>query len=99
MAYASLGLQSLAQFLPNPIKAAVEMTLHACLHAKSFQSCPTLLDPMGCSLLGSSVHRIPQARILEWVVISPPGNLPNPGIEPASPALAGRFFTTQPPGK
>ena len=31
-----------------------------------------------------------------------PGHLPDPGIEPtslASPALAGRFFTTQPPGK
>ena len=29
----------------------------------------------------------------------PPGNLPNPGIEPPSAALAGRFFTTEPPGK
>ena len=28
-----------------------------------------------------------------------PGNLPNPGIEPTSPALASRFFTTEPPGK
>ena len=28
-----------------------------------------------------------------------PGHLPNPGIKPASPALAGRFFTTNPPGK
>ena len=28
-----------------------------------------------------------------------PGDLPNPGIEPASPAWAGRFFTTEPPGK
>ena len=30
---------------------------------------------------------------------STPGDLPNPGIELASPALAGRFFTTVPPGK
>ena len=30
---------------------------------------------------------------------SPPGDLPDPRIEPASPALAGRFFTTEPPGK
>ena len=29
----------------------------------------------------------------------PPGNLPDPGIEPASPVLRGRFFTTAPPGK
>ena len=28
-----------------------------------------------------------------------PGDLPGPGIEPASPALVGRFFTTEPPGK
>ena len=31
------------------------------------QSCPTLSDPMDCSLPGSSVHRIFQARVLEWV--------------------------------
>ena len=29
----------------------------------------------------------------------PPGDLPDPGIELTSPALAGRFFTTEPPGK
>ena len=29
----------------------------------------------------------------------PPGDLPEPGIKPSSPALAGRFFTTEPPGK
>ena len=28
-----------------------------------------------------------------------PGDLPDPGMEPASPALAGEFFTTEPPGK
>ena len=34
------------------------------------QSCPTLCDPMDCSLPGSSFHGILQARVLEWVVIS-----------------------------
>ena len=34
------------------------------------QSCPTLCDPMGCSLPGSSLHGILQARVLEWVAIS-----------------------------
>ena len=33
------------------------------------QSCSTLFDPVDCSLLGSSVHGILQARILEWVAI------------------------------
>ena len=31
------------------------------------QSCPTLSNPMDCSLSGSSVHGILQARVLEWV--------------------------------
>ena len=34
------------------------------------QSCLTLSDPMDCSLLGSSVHRIFQARVLEWGAIA-----------------------------
>ena len=38
--------------------------------AKSLQSCPTLRNPMDCSLPGSSVHGILQARILEWGAIS-----------------------------
>ena len=33
------------------------------------QSCPTLCDPMDCSLPGSSIHGIFQARVLEWVAI------------------------------
>ena len=41
-----------------------------CMKAKSesevAQSCPTLSDPMDCTLLGSSVHGISQARVLEW---------------------------------
>ena len=38
--------------------------------AKLLQSCLTLCDPMDCSLPGSSVHEVLQARILEWVAIS-----------------------------
>ena len=34
------------------------------------QSCPTLRDPMDCSLPGSSVHVIFQARVLEWGAIA-----------------------------
>ena len=55
------------------------------------------VNPVDCSLPGSFVHRIFQARILEWVVISFSRDLPYPGIElmsVTSPALASRFFTT-----
>ena len=68
-----------------------------CVHAKSLQSCPTLCNPINCGPPGSSVHGILQARILEWVAISTSGDLPDPGIKPASLrslALTGRFFTT-----
>ena len=40
----------------------------ACMHAKLLQLCLTL-QPVGCSLSGSSVHGILQARILEWVAM------------------------------
>ena len=63
----------------------------ACVHA---QSCLILWNPMDCSLLG-----IFQARILKWVTTSIPGTLPYPGILSESPALAGRFFNTEPPRK
>ena len=47
---------------------------------------------MGYSPPGSSVLGISQAKVLEWVAVPPPGVLPDPGMELASPALAGRFF-------
>ena len=50
------------------------------------QLCLTLCDPMGCSLTGSTGHGILQARILEWPC-QEEGDLPDPGIEPGSPAL------------
>ena len=44
--------------------------MSAAAAAKSLQSCPILKDPMDCSLPGSSVHGIFQARVLEWGVIA-----------------------------
>ena len=45
-----------------------------CMKGKSesevAQSCPTLCDPMDCSLPGSSIHGICQARVLEWGAIA-----------------------------
>ena len=64
-----------------------------CLEVMPAVLCQTLCDPLDCSPPGSSVHGILQARILEWVA----GDLPDPRIEPVSPVLVGRFFTTEPP--
>ena len=51
---------------------ALECCVGFCHESKSevTQSCPTLCDPMDCSLPDSSIHGIFQARILEWVAIS-----------------------------
>ena len=64
------------------------------------QLCLTLCDPIDCSPSGSSVHEILKARILEWVAMpSPPGDLPNPGIEPRFPSLQTDSLPSEPPGK
>ena len=51
------------------------------------------------ALPGSSVHEISQSRILEWVAIPSPRDLPDPRFESTSPTLADGFFTNEPPGK
>ena len=60
------------------------------------QSGATLCDPMDCSLLGSSVHGILQARMLPF---SSSGDLPSPGTEPGSPAVQADSLLSEPPGK
>ena len=55
------------------------------------QLCLTHCDPKDCSPPGSSVHGILQARTLEWLPFHSPVDPPDPGIEPASSALAGGF--------
>ena len=60
---------------------------------------PTVCAPVDCSLRGSSVHGILQARILEWVANPFSGNLPNPGIEPRSPTSQAVSLPSEPPGK
>ena len=61
------------------------------------QSCLTLCNPMDCSPPGSSARGISQARTLEWVAISSSRGSSQPKL--LSPALAGRFLSTELPGK
>ena len=56
------------------------------------QMCLTLFDPMNCSLPGSSVHGILQARILEWVAIPFSGRSYWPRDWMCISCIAGRFF-------
>ena len=57
------------------------------------QSCPTLWDPMDCSLPDSSLHGILQARILEWVAISFSRGSSWPRDQTQVSCTAGRHFT------
>ena len=57
--------------------------IHACVHAKPLQSCLTLCDPVDCNPIGSSVHGILHARILEWVATpSSRGSSPTQRLNP-----------------
>ena len=57
-----------------------------CVHCVQAQSCQTLCDLINCNLPGPSVHGIFQVRILASIACLPPGHIPHPGTEPASPA-------------
>ena len=63
------------------------------------QSCPTLCDPVDCSLLGSSVHGIFQARVLEWVAISFSRRSSQPRDWTRISRIAADALLFEPPGK
>ena len=70
-----------------------------CLAAKSF---PTLWDPTDCSLPGSSIHGISQQEYWSDLLFPPPGDLPDPRIEPElpmSPALQADSLPVESLGK
>ena len=64
--------------------------------------CPTLCDPMDCSSSGSPVHRVSQARMLEWVAVSYSRGPSWPGDQawvPCGSCTGRRVLTTVPPGE
>ena len=67
-------------------------TIHMCMCVLVAQSCSTHCDPMDCSPLGSSVHGILQARILEWVAISFSRGSSQPRGQTQVSRIAGRCF-------
>ena len=56
--------------LTKDIWTAIWSKMHDVCMLSRFCQCPTLCDPMDCSLPGSSIHGIVQERTLEWVAIS-----------------------------
>ena len=73
-----------------------------CCYCAVAKSCPTLCDLMDCSLpedWNPLFVGFPREEYWSRLSFPPPGDLCNAEIKPTSPALAGRFFTTEPPGK
>ena len=56
-------------------------------------------DPMDCSLLGSAVHEISRASLLEWIASSFSRASSQPSSRTQVSCIAGKFLTTEPPGK
>ena len=70
--------------------------------AKLLQSCPTLCDSMDCSLPGSLSMGFSRQEYWSGLTFPSPGDLPDPGNQTCISCvscIAGRFFTTEPPGK
>ena len=71
-------------------------TFCCCLVAKS---CLILVTPMDCTCQAPLSMGFPRQEYWSGLISLSPGDFPNPGFEPMSPALAGGFFTSEPPGK
>ena len=63
------------------------------------QSCPTLCDPVDCSLPASLSMGFSRQEYWSGLPFPSPVDLPDPGIEPVSPALEADALTFEPPGK
>ena len=82
--------------LPHPVGLSLAFNPYLCVCAQLLQSCLTLCNAMDCSSPGSLSMGFSRQEYRSELPCPPPGDLPNPGIEPGSltsPALTGRFFT------
>ena len=70
-----------------------------CAHAESHQSCPTLCDPMDIARQAPLSMGFSRHEYWSGVPFPPPGDLPNPGMEPRSAALQADSLRSEPPGK
>ena len=73
------------------------MTLRRCCLV--YKSCPTLVSPWTVACQAPLSMEFLKQEYWSGLPLPSPGELHNPGMEPMSPVLAGRFFTTEPLGK
>ena len=95
--FISLNLKK--KILNDTRRDSVYVCVCVCVHAHA-QSCPTLCDLMDCSLPGSSLHGISQARILQWIAISSSRVSSWPRYQTCiifKSCTTSGFFTAEPP--
>ena len=89
-------VQLASHFEKNKLNAWLSSSCCCCLVTKL---CPTLVIPWTVVCQAPLSVGFPRQENWNGLPFTSPGDLPNPGIKPASPALAGGFFTNESPGK
>ena len=95
------GLQNLKYDLILYIKKVCWPLVYDCciVVAQSLSGVQLFVAPWTVTHQAPLSMRFPGQEYWSGLPFPPPGDLPNPGLEPMSAALAGGFFTTEPPGK
>ena len=78
------------------------MRLYVCIHAQLLSNIRFFVTPWTTACQAPLYMGFSRQEYWSGLPLPPPGNLPDPGIKPespASPALSGGFFNTEPPGK
>ena len=70
-----------------------------CVYAHQLSHVKIFATPWTVACQASLSMGFPRQEYWSGLPFPPPGDLPDPGIEPVSPALVGKFFSTEPPGK
>ena len=70
-----------------------------CVYAHQLSHVKLFATPWPVACQAPLSMGFPRQEYWSGLPFPPPGDLPDPGIEPVSPALVGRFFSTEPPGK
>ena len=93
-----LAWKALPSALPTSPSTPL-LLLALCVHAQSLQLCHLFATPWTVAHQAPLSMGFSRQEYWSGLPFLSPGDLPNTGMEPTSPALAGKFFTTEPPRK
>ena len=86
-----------SQFINSDVKEMRASPSRVKIACMLNQLCPTLHDPVAVACQAALSIRFPRQEYWSGLPFPPPGDLPDPEIELASPVLADEFFTAEPP--